>query len=506
MARRNKDQFDPFADASSGSESNQFSGVDEAEFVEAPLRPRRKKHPVRRVILGISFGLVVLLVAGGGYAFFNYQRFVGGVTHVDAITPPAEGEEDFDGEAQNILLVGDDHRPDGATDEQLAQIGTEADGGGTSTDTMIVLHIPADGSTATMVSFPRDSWVDIPGYGKNKLNAAFSLGSAEGGDAGGARLLIESIENLSGLTIDHYVRVSLLGFYNVVDALGPVDVCLNNAVKDPYSTIDLPAGVSTLNAQQALAFVRQRHGLPNGDLDRQVRQQYFLSVEARKVLSAGTLLNPIKLGRVLDAVSSSVETDPGLNFINLARQLQGLGADNITSATIPILGTPTIYVGGSPLSIVEVDSSAIPGFFASLIGPPEAYTDAVAAAPAEVNLLVTNGSGVSGAAGALSASFNEFGFVTAEPESTDYTATTFIQYPEGQEAAAKAVSAYLPGATVTLSSDVSSVTVVIGANGASLVDPAAAPVVPDPAVEAPVEEEAPVEGAPRSYAEGACIN
>ncbi|WP_410842759.1 LCP family protein, partial [Paraburkholderia sp. BR14264] len=142
-----------------------------------------------------------------------------------------------------------------------------------------------------------------------------------------AKLLIQTIQNLSGLTIDHYVRVSLLGFYQVVKELGPVDVCLNQAAKDPYSGVDLPAGKSTLDAKQALSFVRQRHGLPNGDLDRNIRQQYFLSQEARKVLSAGTLLNPVKMNNILGAVGGSIQTDTDL--VNLATQMRNLRPGNI---------------------------------------------------------------------------------------------------------------------------------------------------------------------------------
>jgi len=459
--------------------------------------PRRPRTRARRIIRWLVVVLVVALVATGGYAFYNYQRFVSGVSTVDAIDP--NSGDDFDGTDQNILLVGDDHRPDGATAAQLAQLGTEADGGGTSTDSMMLLHIPADGSTATLISFPRDSWVDVPGHGKNKLNAAFALGGGNDDPAGGARLLISVIQNMTGLTIDHYVRVSLLGFYNIVDALGPIDVCLNQAVKDPYSTVDLPAGVSTLNAQQALAFVRQRHGLPGGDLDRQVRQQYFLSVEARKILSAGTLLNPFKLGAVLDAVSSSIETDSGLNFIDLATQMKGLNADNITTATIPILGTPTIYVNGRELSIVEVDTAAMPAFIDSMLGTPSAYEAAVPAAVGDVTVTVLNGGAANGSAAAATATFTSLGYLTGTPDSTSARAATTIEYPAGMEAAAKAVAVNLPGAAVVESADVAGVTVVLGGDGQM---PAAAP------TEAPVAPAPPVEEAPAgtSYAAGACIN
>ena len=462
-----------------------------------PGRPRKR----RRVIRWIVLGLVLVLLGTGGYAFYNYQRFVSGVTTVDVI---GETADDYDGPAQNILLVGDDHRPDGATAEDLAKLGTEDDGGGVATDTMMVMHIPADGSSATLISFPRDSWVDVPGFGKNKLNAAFSLGGGASGDnVGGAKLLIETIQNLSGLTIDHYVRVSLLGFYNIAEALGPIDVCLNNAVNDPYSTLNLPAGISTLNAQQALSFVRQRHGLPNGDLDRQVRQQYFLSMEARKILSAGTLLNPGKLGNVLDAMSGAIETDSGLNFLELASQVRNLNADNIHSATIPILGTPTISVGNSRISVVEVDTDAIPAFIDDLIGEPSAYETAVAAAVTDVSVSVVNSGGTAGAAAAATDVLAGLGFVTDEAASGTLQAATTIEYPAGQEAAAKAVAAYLPGAAAVESADVTGVTVVLGSDGLTPAAPVEAAPADAPATPATPAEEAP---AGTTYAAGACIN
>lgn len=447
--------------------------------------------------------VVIAVLVTGGYLFYNYQRFTSGITHIDAITHSNAPTKDADGTDQNILLVGDDHRPANATAQQLAQLGTQDDGGGTNTDTMMVLHVPADGSTATLISFPRDSWVDIPGYGMDKLNAAFTLGSQNGGDAAGAQLLIETIQNLSGLTIDHFVRVSMLGFYNIVEALGPVQVCLNQAVDDPYSTLNLPAGVSTLNAQQALAFVRQRHGLPNGDLDRQVRQQYFLTVEARQILSAGTLLNPVKLQNVLDAVSSSIETDPALDLLSLAAQLRGLNANNITTATIPISGTPTITVDGQDLDVVEVNTAAMPSFIAGVIGPPSAYAHAKAAPVGDVTVTVLNGGETDGAAASATATLASLGFATGTPGSADATATTTIEYPAGLEAQAKALASYVPGALVELSATVSEVTLILGTDELTVTPPSTAPAetgTPSPA--APPASPSPAQ----NFAAGACIN
>lgn len=463
-----------------------------------------------RIFRWIIVAVVVLLVATGGYVWYNYQHFVSGITHVDAISHSNAPAKDADGTDQNILLVGDDHRPAGATAQQLAELGTTADGGGTNTDTMMVLHVPADGRKATLISFPRDSWVNIPGFGMNKLNAAFAFGTENGGgDAGGARLLISTIQNLTGLTIDHFVRISMLGFYNVVKALGPVDVCLNNAVEDPYSTVNLPKGVSTLNAQQALAFVRQRHGLPNGDLDRIVRQQYFLSVEARQVLSAGTLLNPVKLQSVLDAVSSSIQTDPGLDLIALATQLHGLSANNLATATIPVSGTPTITVDGNDVSIVQVDTAAMPAFIHSVIGNPSAYDKATAAAPSAVTVTVLNGSSTNGLAASNTATLAALGFKTGTPGTTATTSTTTVEYPSGMESAAKAVAAHVPGATVSVTASVSGVTLVLGTDGvqASSASASTGSASGSSGSSGSSSSSAPTPTAPaKTYAQGACIN
>jgi LCP family protein required for cell wall assembly len=414
-------------------------------------RPSRRRIIVRRIV-AIA---IVLVLVGVGYIVVNYTTFVNGITHVNAI--PGGGKSDDRDE--NILLVGDDHRPAGASAAELAQLGTTQDGGTLDTDTIMLLHVPADGTNPTLISFPRDSWVNVPGYGMRKINSAFELGAAHGGDAGGAQLLIRVVQNLTGLTIDHYVRISLLGFYNVVKALGPVRVCLKEAVNDPYSGIHLPAGYSTLDAREALAFVRQRHGLPQGDLDREIRQQYFLSIEAHQILTAGTLLNPIKLHDVITAVSSSIQTDPGLNLLNLAAQVKGFGG-HLHSATIPVSGTPTIVVGGVPISIVQVNTAAMPAFIAGIIHPTASGKSAPL--PDTITLTVLNGGGVNGAASAASRALDAVGFHTGTPATAPQQAKTTIEYPAADAAAAKVVAGYFPGAALHVNSGVSGIQVVLG--------------------------------------------
>ena len=179
--------------------------------------------------------------------------------------PVGQPKKDIDGKDQNILIVGNDDRQT-ATDAELAQLGTTRDGGSLNTDTMMVLHVPADGRKATVISIPRDSYVTIPGHGMNKINSAYPTGvnSANGSTSAGARLAVETVSNLTGLTIDHFVQVDLLGFYRISNAIGGVPVNLCAPAKEANSGINLPAGVSVIKGTQALAFVRQRYGFPDG--------------------------------------------------------------------------------------------------------------------------------------------------------------------------------------------------------------------------------------------------
>jgi len=467
-----------------------------------PARPKRRRRG-RRAIGWIAFVVVALLAITIGYGVFNYLALTSNITHVDAIDSSARPATDTDGSAQNILLVGDDHRPAKASAAELAQLHAGPDDGENNTDTMMILHVPGGGKPPTLISLPRDSWVAIPGYGHDKLNAAFAYGEnnapkGQDPDAAGARLLIRTVQNLTGLSIDHYVRISLLGFYDIADALGPIQVCLKHAVNDPYSGADFPAGTSSLDAAQALAFVRQRHGLPEGDLDREVRQQYFLSVEAHNLLSAGTILNPVKLHNAMTAIGSAIETDPGLNPAALAWELRSPGS--LRSTTVPVSGTPTIYPNGSAVSIVQVNTAAMPAFIAGVIGQPDAYTSAHAASPGDVTVTVLNGGDTNGAANAATHTFAAAGFHTGTPGNADETATTTIRYAPGREAQAKAVAAYLPGAAIERTASVHAVTVVLGTDGRM-------PAAPSSGSKASKPSPAPTSSAPgTAYSGTTCID
>jgi LCP family protein required for cell wall assembly len=415
-------------------------------------------------------------LVGSGLAWATYQNFTAGIPHGDRVPVLDKGQRDLDGNDQDILLLGNDSRA-GATAAELRALSTQDDGGSVNTDTMMVLHIPADGGKPTVVSFPRDSWVNIPDNGKGKINSAYGEGYAAAKAAGknetqresaGIRLLIRTISELTGLHIDHYAQVNLLGFYRISNAIGGVDVCLRQAQRDHYSGIDLPAGRSVIKGSQALAFVRQRHGLPGGDLDRIRRQQYFLSAAFDKVLSGGVLLNPFKLHDLLSAVGSSLLTDPALNPIALARQFQELSGGNISYATIPNDGAQIIYPDGVATSIVGVDSAAMPGFVNRLQGKPAdpALAGARPAVPAEVTLDVLNGTAISRLAGRNADALRAAGFHVDVVDSTDRTTATTIEYPNGAQSSAKAVAAQVPGAVLAETSSVRKVTLVLGSNGA----------------------------------------
>jgi LCP family protein required for cell wall assembly len=319
--------------------------------------------------------LVVLLsvsaLAVSGYAWATWNDFTSNITRVSAIGggPSEDGHRipDVDGKDQNILIVGNDDRST-ATDAELRKLGTTRDGGSINTDTMMVLHVPADGRKAVVIGIPRDSYVAIPGHGMNKINSAYKDGYLDGhNDKNTAsRLAVQTVQNLTGLTIDHFVQVDLIGFYRISLAIKGVPVNLCNAVQEPDSGINLPKGVTNISGTQALAFVRQRYGFPNGlgDLDRIKRQQYFLSAAFRKISSSGTLLDLFKLRNLLKAVRSSLTLDETLDPLVLAEQMQKLTAGNLAFTTIPTDGFADTEAG----SVVVVHPDQVRARVTALVG------------------------------------------------------------------------------------------------------------------------------------------
>jgi LCP family protein required for cell wall assembly len=450
------------------------------------------------------------LLAGSGWGWYLGQVADASMNRTDAI--PDSGNEGL-GDAMNLLLVGSDSRAS-ATEEELSQLNTEANDG-VNTDTMILVHVPADGSQASFVSFPRDSLVDIPGYGKHKLNAAYAYGYYQEADddaadaerqASGAQLLIQTISGLTGLSIDHYAEVDLLGFFKLTEVVGGVEVNLCAPVKEANSGVDLPAGVQTIQGGQALSFVRQRYDLPRGDLDRIVRQQTFMAGMLRKMLSDNVLLDLGKQRRLVEAAADSVTVDEGLKLLDLAAQMQSVTPDSIKFQTVPNLGTDRDPDAGSIVRLE--DKRTLRAFFADLSAAPEpapGTTPPPAEAPepvpaAEIPVAVYNGSGTSGLAASTATELEEQGFpvaTTGNADSRDYEVTE-IRYAAGDEALAATLAAAIPGALSIASDEPTSGTLhlVLGSDFNGIGQPVAAP--------APVEV---VEGeAPRTAADTDCIN
>ncbi|WP_338177758.1 LCP family protein [Jatrophihabitans sp.] len=441
----------------------------------------RVRVGVRLTCALVAFALIV----GSGYAWALYQNFTQSVPHGDAVPKLAAHQTDLDGSDQDILMIGNDSRA-GATRAEQTAMHSGHDDGTVNTDTMMILHLPAGGGKPSVISFPRDSWVSIPGHGKGKLNSAYSDAynaaieahrSEQQAEGAGILLTLRTLEGITGLHIDHYLQVNLIGFYRISEAIGGVTVCLKSAQnastdKDAYgsgySGINLPAGVSVIKGEQALAFVRQRHGLPHGDLDRIKRQQYFLESAFHKVATAGELLNPFKLQDLLKAVSSSLLTDPSLNLISLARSFELVTTGELTFSTLPNDGPQVIYPDGVETAIVGVDTVAVPDFIRSIIGKgvDVDLTKVTAAKPSSVTVDVLNGTSAYLLATRNAAQLTKLGFHTDTVDSTPSPVlATTVEYPPGHAAEAKAVLAAVPGAKTVETTSVARVTIELGSDG-----------------------------------------
>lgn len=301
-----------------------------------PPRSRR-----RRLLRWIGLGLALLVLAGAATGWWLYNKLDGNITEDTSTTAELERYErdrpaNFATGAQNILLIGSDSR----SGEDNARYGQ--DEGTERSDTTILLHLPADRRSATAVSIPRDLMTDIPsclmadgsrtGERFAQFNWAFQWG--------GAACTIRTVEQLTGIRVDHHMVIDFDGFKQMVDAIGGVEVCLKRPVDDAEARLKLPAGRQTLRGEQALGFVRARYSLGNGsDTERMERQQHFLGSLVKKVQSNGVLLNPARLYPLLDAATSSVTTDQGLaslrGLYELVRGMRDIPTDQVKFLTVP---------------------------------------------------------------------------------------------------------------------------------------------------------------------------
>ncbi|QWF82135.1 LCP family protein [Amycolatopsis sp. CA-230715] len=291
-------------------------GVVLARLSHGPRAPRRYRAPV------IATAAAVVVVAAAGIVVPQL------LDRQDAApaAPAASAAKD-----QNVLVMGLDSGP-----------------GSPRADSIVLAHLGQDGS-GSAVSIPRDSWVDVPGHGKQRLNGVYTQvredeiakgKSPADADDAAARAVATTVQNLTGVAADHYATVDMAAFAEISTAAGGVPVCLNQAVHDPLTGISFPVGQQTVSGDKALQFVRQRHGLANGDLDRIVRLQAFLRSLANKVLTAPESTREQTLTALLTTARDKVRTDQGWNLLDLAGQLLKLRPDALRLGTVPVTDPP----------------------------------------------------------------------------------------------------------------------------------------------------------------------
>lgn len=421
-------------------------------------------RPVVRTVLAM---VAVIIMLSTGIAWGSVRSFEGGIFHFNI----ANLGGDSDDGATDILLVGMDSRADAhgnpLSPEELAELHA-GDETATNTDTLILVRIPNNGRSATAISIPRDSYVEAPGLDKTKINGVYGqvrldtmkeLVENQGMDSAqaepraveaGRNALIKTVADLTGVTVDHYAEIGLLGFSLITDALGGVEVCLKNPVNEPLSGADFPAGWQRLDGPQALSFVRQRHDLPRGDLDRVVRQQVVMASLAHQVISGKTLSSRATLGRLQDAIQRSVVISSGWDVMDFIKQLQSLAAGNVAFATIPVLAEDGWSDDGSQ-SVVKVDPAQVKEWVAGLLqDQAEGKTAKVVYTHDQTTADVINDSKINGLAGAVSDRLSAKGFKAGNigNNDKDQVSESQVQAAKADDIGAQAVAKELGGLPV----------------------------------------------------------
>lgn len=415
-----------------------------------PEPARRRRWP--RILLAVLLVLALIIVAavvGGGLLLRNLERNVDTITGLDG-TERAESYEPM-----NVLIMGSDDRADGnSVGDQVLEIE------GQRSDTTILVHVAGDRKSALAVSIPRDTLLELPECASEsgdfrvtaKFNSAFTFG--------GPGCTVEAVEELTGLAVNHAVVVDFKGFKNVVDALGGVEVCLVEPVRDPDSGLDLPAGVQLVQGDQALAFVRARKNLGDGsDIDRISRQQQFIASAVRAATSADLLTNPVKLYRVLDAATQSLSVDESLNSLTemarTAESLRDLSPADITFVTMPFVYAPNF-------SDVLVNESVADEIWTAMRNDqpwppaPQPGESPLTVSPDVINVVVVNGNGKDNAATNAARDLESFGFAIAglEVAAAPTYATSEVRHHPDDAEAARTLAAAVPGAVLVADAQV----------------------------------------------------
>jgi len=438
---------------------------------------------------------LVLAISGFSYFVVRDVSDIGGSHAI--VSGPSIG-------AQNILLMGLESRTDwdgnilpsavlNALHAGSAQ-GVANGVGGNATNTLILIHIPAGGKKAVGFSIPRDDWITFPqpydGQSQGKIDQAYGLAMAaeedqlrtqnphlsqdqvafQGNEAGRAAT-VATVEQLTGVHIDHFAEVNLDGFYELAKVLGGVEVCLNHPVPyDPNSGFYAhKAGLQHLNAVLALAFVRQRDGLANGDLDRTHRQQAFLDSVMQSLRNDGVLNDLTKIDSLLSIAKQYVITDSGWDLLDFASQMRDLTSGNLVFHTLPIVAYETIDGQDAnevnPPYIKEIVQDTFYPPAASSSSPSPTPTAESSADAAKTTVDVYNGGNTGGLAGEVSAALVKQGYRAGQIADTSALSTTEVLYGAGASASAKTIASEF-SVTATASSTVAAghVEVMLGAD------------------------------------------
>jgi LCP family protein required for cell wall assembly len=337
--------FDDVFDGFGGAASHEVAAGGQPPRGRRGRRGRTSRYP--RWVKVVAILGTAALVVGVGFkiAVREWQQSLD--KNIERFGDPFEAIPKTDratvdpvaGDASNILLLGSDSRVSAGNPEDWKA-------GGQRTDAIMILHLTADRKTASVTSIPRDSWVEIPGRGKNKINAAFSFG--------GPSLMVQTVESLTGVRIDHVVVIDFTGFKQITDALGGVRICVPKTVSDKIGTVK--SGCQTMGGEEALQYVRQRKTLAGGDFDRVRRQQNWIRAVLKKLSARGTLANPLKLNSALDALTSATASDDAFTIdemSDIALDYQGADVSDVAFFTAP-LASPSTGKEGSQ-SVVYLD-------------------------------------------------------------------------------------------------------------------------------------------------------
>ena len=305
----------------------------------------------RRILAMVGVVVALVLVANVGMYFYLNSK----VTRINVLADSAKSPVST---GQNWLITGSN----GDLTPQLEHQFHTGHALDQLSDTIMLLHVPANGGRPTLVSIPRDSYVTIPGYGLNKINAAFAFG--------GAKLLVQTVQNATGLRVNHYMGVGYLGMSNVVNAVGGVTLCLPGRFDDWKAGLHLRRGCHTLSGAQAVGFLRSR-AFSVGDLQRVQDQRLFLQALVHKLASPGTLLNPFTIVPAASDSAGALTVDSGTHLYQLMEAALSMRAAQTT--TVPFGGFETTGVG----SVVLWDQAAAKQLFSDLAADKQVPTSLI---------------------------------------------------------------------------------------------------------------------------------